>query len=388
MRLPKHSIWLSALVVATGTANAADWSAETSLSESLSIDDNPDLSVDSPGFVFGSLSTLDLAVSAKTHRSKFDFLGSIGYQAYTGPGNDVVENGITPNAKIDYERNSKRLRLQAGAYYNLVRNGSSEDSTGSTFGGGYRSTAGANVSLTRLLDTQNELTAAVRGYSIDFQNPTPSDTPSVSLGTSLSWLHRATKRIDLNTSAGVDWYRDDDAINSRNTVYYLREDVTTRVNRRLKVNAGAGVTLLNRHKDDFALPGTPRRSSMELGGLANLGFSYALRTTTLGGFVSYGLSPDDDGELQNNITVGLNGQHKINDVSDLTVNAQVRFAETSGTSGFNETTFSIGPVYTREITPYWHFSLGYNFNLRENDEGTAIENSAFMRLKRDFVIVP
>jgi hypothetical protein len=208
------------------------------------------------------------------------------------------------------------------------------------------------------------------------------------VGAGISWLHRATKRIDFSTSAGVDRYDYDNFTDTRDYVWYLREDVSARVNNRLRVKAGVGATLQQDYRDDILTPGIPRVSNTEIGWLALAGFDYKLRSTTLSGYVDYGLSPDSDGELQKSLTFGFTADHAINEASRISLNGSVRLAETGVGNGFDETIYSVGPVYTRDLARYWQLRMGYQLYIVDDEDGTAVQNSAFVGVKREFILLP
>lgn len=370
-------------------AQAGDWSASVTATERLSVNDNPPLDPDPDGGAIGALSSIRLNVTTRTRSAKVDFEGDFGYQKYWGWNGYEGTEGFTPRLSAGFEKYGKTTSFKANASY--VRDFASDSDLAETevaSGKSSRQTFKANAGLTKNLDQRNSVTLSARNTTISYIDSDPGDTPSTSLGTSLSWLHRATRRIDFNTSAGVDWTAYDNIANSENYLFFLRSDVTVRASQRLKYNLGTGVQYLDASRDLVMIIGTPRRHEGTLGWTANAGFDYLLRDLTLSGSASYGLSPTVDGDITKSLTAVVSANYKINDVSSLGLSARVYMADTDDSSGFDESSFSIGPTYSRDLTRLWRMQASYSFVIADDDDGTAYQNAAFLSFSRKFDILP
>ncbi|MFT3987320.1 hypothetical protein [Aestuariivirga sp.] len=381
---------LCALIVlaAAGPASAADWSIKGSLSQRVSGDDNPNLDLHSPGFVFGSLTDVSVDIQALTRTSRLNLTGDLGYRYYTGKGSDELTNRFVPNAGIRYEKDWKRDVLTAEVNYAL------EDASdlnfteiGPNLDKGDRQTISGNVSVLHKVNARNDLTFAVGASDVTYKGVDDAD-PYRLLSPSISWLNRQTRLTDFRTTLGVDIYDYDDPPDTLNYMYYLREDVNTRLSKRLRVNAGAGVRLLDTYADNLLLPGTPRDHSTSIGGLANAGFEYALKETNFSGGVDYGLNPSTDGKLVNQLNFSLGVQHRINDYSTIGLSTSYTLSGDPDGHGFNEKTLSISPTYTYRFTEYWRMVAGYQFILQREDGQTAKRNYGYVTIARDFVLLP
>ncbi|MGL4527199.1 MAG: hypothetical protein ACRCUC_09495, partial [Aestuariivirga sp.] len=206
-----------------------------------------------------------------------------------------------------------------------------------------------------------------------------------SAGTSLSWLHRATKRTDFTLSTGVDWYGYEDDTNSGSYVYYVRGGVSARLSPRLTVTAGLGPRLRDAYEDNA---GGERQYKSDIGASGDVGFSYKLKSSTVTGSANYGLSPNTDGELQNSLGARLNYSYRINDLSTFGIGTQVRLSDDGTGGSLNNTTFSISPNYSYTLARDWQLTASYQFATSDDSDGLAVQNSAFLTLSRSYVLLP
>jgi|GEM_PF-3691567 len=381
---------LCALIVlaAAGPASAADWSIKGSVSQRVSGDDNPNLDLHSPGFVFGSLTDVSVDIQALTRTSRLNLTGDLGYRYYTGSGSDGLTNRFVPNAGISFEKDWKRDVLTASVNYALEdASDLSFTEIGPTLQKGDRQTISANVTVLHKLNARNDFTASVGASDVTYSDVDNVDPYRV-YTPSISWLNRQTRLTDFRTTLGVDIYDYDDLPNTLNYNYYLREDVNTRLSKRLRVNAGVGVRLLDAYIDNLLLPGTPRDHTTSIGGLANAGFDYALKESSFSGSASYGLNPSTDGKLVNQLNFSLGFQQRINDYSTIGVSAAYTLSGDPNGGGFNERTMSISPTYSYRFSQYWRMVAGYQFMMQREDGQTSKRNYGYITIARDFVLLP
>ena len=233
----------------------------------------------------------------------------------------------------------------------------------------------------------DDLAFNVNAGAIDFIGPADGFEPNKSLGTSVSWLHRATRLTNLTTVAGVDWYNYQNTDNTIDYLYYLREDLTTQLTPRLKLLAGLGPRLLVSYFDSLA---GSRQSNVEVGGLASASFNYQLETTSVSGAVAYGLQPTSTGVLENTLNLSASLAQTINDTSEVGLTAQVWLSRTSkaGRGTLNNREFSISPFYSSTLARDWLMRVSYQFAYNDDDTGHAFQNAVYLTLSRSVTMLP
>ena len=88
-------------------------------------------------------------------------------------------------------------------------------------------------------------------------------------------------------------------------------------------------------------------------------------------------------------TVLLSLTREINSRSSVTVEARYGLEEDAGTTAAELLEeIEYGARYDREITPDWNFGAGVLVQQRRDDTGTAVSNSVFFELRRDFRVRP
>lgn len=389
-------------------AGAADWSLRSTISERGSINDNPDLDVNSPGWVFGSLTSLGVNLAAESHVYRFGLNGNWSYRKYFGQNaDDISDDAVNlPSLNASFVRQWKRTTWSTAASYVLQNttegNSSTIGETDSTGGNVWRQSVAASSSVSHTVDALNSVAWSVNVGSVDFFDVGDADVdPNKTIGTSVSWTQRQTKRTDFTYSAGVDWYDYQNDTNTTNYVYYGRLDVSHVFNPRFRIYGGAGARAVNTFEDDRT---GSRDSRWNMGGLADLGFEYTLKTLVMSGGLSYGVTPDDNGFLQNSLTANLAANYRVNDTSNTGITVALRTGNSIDSDFFVEKTLSISPYYSWNITPYWDLRASYQFVLQEdggnnnnnggggsnnnNENGTAIQNAAFLTITRRFDLIP
>src|SRR5450432_4528381 len=97
------------LSVIPSCAYAVDWALNSTLSETVELNDNPFLRALAAG-TFSSYSTIAANAIARTPTSKFIFDGDVNYRKYWGPGIDTPgtqSESIGGNARLHYETTGK-----------------------------------------------------------------------------------------------------------------------------------------------------------------------------------------------------------------------------------------------------------------------------------------
>lgn len=368
------------------TAGAGDWSLRTNLTESLSFNDNIGFVVDPDGFVFGSNSTIGLTSQYRTHIDDFILNGGLGYQTYFGDAGDIPSDRLFPSLSASYVRSGKTDTFTLGASLDYAP---ASDSQGLVIPGlevpglekaGDRVSISANTSIAHKINSRNDVTLSARASKVDFINAANSDEPFITLGSTLSWHRRLSKRVDYTFSSGLDWYDYDDAVNRERYYYVLRNGTSARLTNRLSVTANLGGTLSHTISDNT--------DSATLGGLADAGFTYALKDGSIGGGVSYGLTPDDNGDFSNSLGFSASVNHSVNDLLSVRLGGQYRLSSSGAQGALANSTFSISPSLSYTLARDWTLTANYQFAMTDDVDGNAIQNSVQLTLSRAYVLMP
>lgn len=406
-------IGLGVLWIEPMSAFAADWTVRTTLSETVSATDNVNFDIEDRTPAIGSNTNIGLNAIARSHLYDFYLNGSLGYQAYFGESQDIPDSQYIPSLNASYIRKARDLTFTVGGAYVYTP---AEDQRGITIipgdadgGGGEpdddsvvidtgdgsaaRQVVSVNTKVDYEVNALNNLSWTTKAARIDyFGDDADDETPSTNASTALMWSHKRTRRVDLNVSTGVDWYKYENDENQIEYVYYLNGGFTNRVTRRLTVNGSLGVRLLDSYQDEETglLPPDDYKSEhkTDFGGSGSLAFRYLLKTGSIAAAINYGLTPDDDGELANSLSATFNLSYPINDRSSFGVGAGYRLSESEVDGVLSDMSFSISPRYNYILARDWNLGLGYTFTMQDNDDGNTIENIVSLSISRTYTILP
>ena len=380
--------WMAISVAWVVPAAAGDWSLKTSLSETLSANDNLGFVADPDGNVIGTNSRLGLDLVRKSHIDEFLLNGSLGYQTYFGDYGDIPGDRLLPSLRTSYLRRGKTTDVSFGASYILTP---ASTDTGLEIAddaqSGDRQTYSVNTSVVHKINARNDVTLAARASKTDFINGGAADTPFTTLGSTLTWKRQETKRVDFTLSSSLDWYDYDDALNRQRLYYVLRGGTQARLSKRLTINAGLGGTLSDT-SHDVLFPPPERDGNTSVGTLADLGFSYLLKTGTITGGLSYGLTPDDNGDFQNNLSFNAALTHRINDLMDFRLGGQYVRSDSDVNGNLANSTFSISPSLSYTLARDWLLNASYQFAWKDYEAGNAYQNAVYLTLTRNYVLMP
>jgi hypothetical protein len=371
------------------TALAGDWMVRTTLSETLSANKDSGDEEEDSGILFGSNSSLGLDVTARSYIYDFALNGSLGYQTYFGNAADIPESRLNyiPRLRSSYARRSKNTTVSFSGAYSYTPgtdiDGLEIETVNRTAD---RQSVNVNTTVAHKINPRNDVTLSAKAARTDYFGGTGEEIPNSTVGASIAWNNRRTKRTDFSLTTGVDWFQYEDDIEREKLLTNVRLGVKTDLSSQLKVNGSVGARLLYSSENE-ELPATGRFSSTELGWLANLGFNYGLKDGAINGSANYGLSPNSDGELESSLGLRLGLQYKINDMSTFGLGTQLRFAE-SGGDLFASKRMSISPSYSHTLARDWQFSATYQFALTDDEDGTTVQNAAYLTLSRSYVLLP
>ena len=94
----KRTLLAVSVCLSVSPALATDWALNSTLSQTVELNDNPFLRAVAAG-TLSSYSTILANATARTPTSKFSFDGNISYQKYWGPGVDGIRRR-RPNLEV------------------------------------------------------------------------------------------------------------------------------------------------------------------------------------------------------------------------------------------------------------------------------------------------
>jgi hypothetical protein len=381
--------WLAAAMLACAEpAAAGDWSLRTSMLERLSANDNFNLNPDPDGIVFGAYSELGLDFDARSHRYEFSLDGKLGYQAYFGDSSDEPSNRYLPSLNASYLQKGKTTDFSLGASY--VLEPATEDNgllIEEDTAKGDRETFSANTSVIHRLNARNSATLSARATRIDFIDAGKTDFPNTSIGGTAGWTHRATKRTDFTLTNSLDWYSYEDDRDRERLYGVSKLGLSTQLSKRLSATAGAGVTLNDTIRDRRP-PATGRIEVTSFGTLADFSFTYLLKTGTLTGNASYGLTPDENGKFSNALDFGSALTYRINDMTEFRFGAQYRLSDSATDGELANTSLSLSPSISYTLARDWLLTGSYQFAWSDDEKGQSTQNAVYLTLSRSYVLVP
>jgi hypothetical protein len=367
---------------------AADWSADTSLSQSVEASDNRQLATSPLGGTITSLSTLSLNVTARTPTSRFDFNGDVNYTAYAGPGAANINNALGNNLSLRYEEKRKLFD-----YYIVGAWNRSDASTVqlqqfgfSTLSGEvntYSLTGGSRFDLTARDTLIFSASGAYSQFAADSSTTTSNQT-------SATWSHQLSPRTDWNTSVRFNWTSREGGSISETMLWTamtgLRTDLTPRLS--FIGNAGAGVAT---GSGGSAAP--IFGSALDAAGgaasdwLADARLVYSMKNTQFSIFASKSVSPTTFGEFTSSYIGGFGVRHDINWYSNLDFSGS--FSRISAASTGTYDLYSASVAYSYQLARDWNAQLSYRYAQRLSaTQGMAQSNTVLGRITYNYTLLP
>jgi hypothetical protein len=364
---------------------AADWSADTSLSQSVEFSDNRQLASSTLGGTITSISSLLLNVTARTPTSRFDFNGNVNYTAYAGPGAANQENVLGNSLRARYEQKFKRFDYYfSGSWTRTDASTVQLEEFGFVTLSGeintYTINAGSRIDLT----ARDTLTLSSSGNFSQFAFDGGTSTSNV---TSALWSHRLNPNTDWNTSVQFNWVSRDGSTSSQTSLWTVltgfRTDLTPRLT--LVLNGGAGIAPPGSGSAGSVLgDATSATGETSADWLGNARLIYSLKNTQFAIFAAKTVSPTTFGEFQQSLTAGVSVRHDINWQSSVSVNGS--FARTTAASTGEYDLYTASTSYSYRITRDWDAQLSYSYKYRVSP--TAQSNTVIGRLTYNYTILP
>lgn len=361
----KRAILAVSICLGASPASATNWSLNSTLSETVELNDNPFLRAVAAG-ALSSYSTIVANATARTPTSEFTFNGNISYQKYWGPGvegapSENLRGGINLHYETYGKNKSDRQYIDASwnrssrAFALLGELGFVTNTRGfldkTSLGGGIDRSITARDSLS--------LSALSTYTSYD---PGVGGTPFVDTVASGTWRHRVNRLATLSASSDAEFLHFDNALNTN--ILILREragiDATLSPLLSFRGTAGAIYVQTENARPTFSVVSggvTAPRSASVTGFIADMVLTYKMfpdTTLTLTG--ARNVSPSAVGSLIKLTSIGASLAYNVNSRQTLSFLGSASQTTSLGTtSDF----LSASIVYSYLLTREWTAQFSY-----------------------------
>jgi len=365
------------LSVVPSCAYAVDWALNSTLSQTVELNDNPFLRAVAAG-TLSSYSTILANATARTPTSKFLFDGSIGYQKYWGPGIDGAQSeNLTGGANLHYEtygkNNSDRQYLDAGWHRQSTAFALLGQLAIVTNTRGFLDTTTVGGGIDRSITALDSVSLSAHSTYTSY-DPGTGGTPFIDTSASGTWRHRINPIATLSASSDAEFLHFDNRFNT--DIMILREnagiDATLSPLLSFRGTAGVAYVQTERGSPAFSLgSATPNASSSGsvTGFITNMALTYKMfpdTTLTLTGVQS--VSPSAVGSLIKLTSIGAGLTRNVNSRQTLSFSADASQTTSTGTTS----DFLSGSiVYSYLLTKEWTTQLSYRHLHRFATSGTG-----------------
>jgi len=358
-------------------AFATDWSLNSTLSQTVELNDNPFLRAVAAG-TLSSYSTILANATARTPTSKFLFDGSIGYQKYWGPGVDgAPSENLTGGANLHYEtygkNNSDRQYLDAGWHRQSTAFALLGQLAIVTNTRGFLDTTTVGGGIDRSITALDTVSLSAHSTYTSY-DPGTGGTPFIDTSTNGTWRHRVNSIASLTASSDAEFIHFDNALNTDIMILRERAGIDATLSPLLSFSGTAGVAYVQTERGSpaFSLPSsTPNASSSGsiAGFITNAVLTYRMfpdTTLSLTGVRS--ISPSAVGSLIELTSIGAGLTRNVNSRQTLSFAADASRTTSSGTTS----DFLSGSiVYSYLLTKEWTGQLSYRHLHRFATSGTG-----------------
>lgn len=341
-------------------AHAVDWSINSTISESVELNDNQFLRTTPAGTV-GSYTSLSSVFTARTPTTRFDFTPDFSYKKYWGPGveGSTLAQSMNEGAKLHFEKIGKIARdrdyVDASWRQSDLATSVLNELGLLTPTVGNIDTTTVQAGLDRNLSATDFLALSARSTSTDFQ-PSSAGTHFLNSGASANFRHQSNRLIALTASSDFTWLAFANATHTN--IYMLQEmaGIDTQPFRGVTFNGSAGAAIVN----------TPAGTVTGLVYNALLSYQW-LQSTQISFRAVQSVSPSILGSLQQLRSFDLTLRHTINKASSISASGD--FSQ-STVSGSESDFLSASTSYSYQLAREWTFQATYRFLHRTSKAAT------------------
>lgn len=353
---------LLCIIVAPSCAFAADWSLQSTQTQSMELNDNQFLKSMLAGGTLGSYTNITANAEAKTHISRFNFDSDVTYKKYWGPGTEGVSqteflsDGFRAQYEITGKNRGERSYLEASLRQSSITEAVLNDLGITANVQGTLNVSTIRGGFDRAITHQDFVTLSAHSSytSTDPAGAVPTFTDSNILGT---WRHRLNGNLALTVSSEAEFLNYNNATSTRIVILRNNLGADATLSRVLSFRGSAGAaTVIAEQSSSPTVPiGTPTSSSVT-GFITDMLLTYKMfqdTTLTLSGNQS--VAPSVIGSLTQSTSVRAGLAYTINRHSSLSLSASASRLTSSTTTEF----YSGSVSYFYDLARDWHFSATY-----------------------------
>jgi hypothetical protein len=372
----KRAILVSALSIGlwSSDAYAVDWSLNSSLSETVELNNNQFLNSKPAGGTVGSYSNLTADIVARTPTSRFIFDGDINYQKYWGPGAEGIpqtefrQDGVKARYEItgkdatDLTYSELTLRQSSTALAILNDLGVATNASGfidiSTIRGG----------IERNITSLDFVTLSARSTYTNY-DPSSGGTAFTDSSANGTWRHRLNSNLAFTASSEFEWLNFNNLSNTNIMILRDTAGVDVTFSPVLSFRGTAGFAYVDARQNATA-SATPTPSSGPVADfITDMLLTYRmLKNTTLTLSGNQTVGPSVVGSLSKNTSISAGLSQLINSQSSLSFSVSASNQQTTGNSS---NYYSESATYSYQLTREWSSQLTYRHTHRTASTGTT-----------------
>ena len=365
---------LAALAV-SGPALATDWSLRFGASQSLTADDNLDLTETDRDAGLSSSTAIDLNLlgTGKTYKMGLAPRVSVSKTFFSEEPDDW---SYFPSGTLLL---SKWTKLTT---YDLVASHSRSEATSNelveglvTEDEGEQLNYAVTGTITHKLNERNSLIWSNAASLVDYTLPSDDLVPSLTATSTGTWRHDITELVSSNLVGSAQYYDpDSDTVEGR-VLYRATGGINARLTKRLSVAGAVGAVILDPDGDDTVV---------DL--IYNASADYKLKTTGYSFSVARDLSPSQDGSLNDRFSARLAVSHQVNDLT--TLGAYAAYSLQTDSDDAESSAFTFSPSLNYRLSEDWSSSVSYRYIETRDDVETARSNAVTLTLSYGTFLLP
>ena len=372
---------LFCLALSPAPALAWDWSLDSTMSESVELNDNQFMRTMLAGGTLGSYTNVTANALARTETSRLTVDANVGYSKYWGPGTEGISqtesNSLGVNAHYEtWGKNSLDKNWVDGSFH--------QSSTLVAVLGdlGFATNAHGNVDRTmvgggiqRSLSALDTISMAATS-TLTTYDPASSGTEFTDSSLTGTWRHQVSPLTTVSATSQFEWLSYDTTPHSDILLWRNTAGFETSATRRLSYGGNLGVIYSDSQIGASPFAPSPFATTASTGGstVGFIGDAHAiyriLKDTTLNLFLSQSVSPSIIGTLTKRSTLHAGLTQIINDRSSVSLAGDISQQTSSGiTNDFLSGSVSYSYLLARD----WNASLTYRYLHRTASTGGTLD---------------
>ncbi len=379
------SVWALLVVFWDGGALAADWTIGGGVQERIEFDDNVRLVTEDKEQVFGSTTTLDLNVEARTPASALNATVGLAQTVFIGAeGLDSFDQHLAAGGQHRTQRVS--LGVNAGFDRETTRTSEIID-TGRTDVDEERIGLTLGASVAYRASRLDSITVSSNVSDVSFDSDSGSSSGELidyrTFGGGVSWSRPLTARVNFDGSLTASRFETRSGRpeeQEESTSYSVDVGVTRALLENLGYRGSIGATHVSTDSQELVGGVLVSRQRTSTGFNSDSSVNYTFERTTISAGITVGFAPSARGELVEQDSVRAGVDHRLTPRVTLSVDGSFRRNTSTISDDAGDRTFwSVEPGIRWAFLPNWTASASYRY--RSNGDGDtgerAVSNAVF-----------